>query len=134
MINRHSSNDDRHNYTKLDNDFVRNADQTTKYKAQLRKRKIRRIVCFMIVPVIMIAVLVNVLAKQNDTLLAKEKKKAEVEQQLTELEEQQEMLNLQIKQLEDDEYIAKLLRKEYFLSEEGDIIFVIPEKDDKKDN
>lgn len=44
------------------------------------------------------------------------------------------MLNLQITQLEDDEYIAKLLRKEYFLSEEGDIIFVIPEKEDKKDN
>ena len=134
MTNRHSSNDDRHNYTKLDNDFVRNADQATKYKAQLRKRKIRRIVCFTVVPVIIIAVLFNVLAHQKDTLLVKEKKKAEVEQRLTELEEQQEMLNLQITQLEDDEYIAKLLRKEYFLSEEGDIIFVIPEKEDKKDN
>ena len=134
MTNRHSSNDDRHNYTKLDNDFVRNADQTTKLKAQLRKRKIRRIVCFMVVPVIIIAILMNVISHQKDTLLAKEKKKAEVERQLTKVEEQQEMLNLQIKQLEDDEYVAKLLRKEYFLSEEGDIIFVIPEKEDKKDN
>ncbi|RKJ59809.1 septum formation initiator, partial [Butyricicoccus sp. 1XD8-22] len=40
--------------------------------------------------------------------------------------EQQEMLNLQIAKLEDDEYLAKLARKEYFLSEEGEIIFTIP--------
>lgn len=134
MTDRHSSNDDRQNYTKLDNDYVRNADKATKYKAQLRKRKRRRIVCFLVVPVIIIAFLFNVLAHQKETLQAKEKEKAEVEQQLTQLKEQQEMLNLQITQLEDDEYIAKLLRKEYFLSEEGEIIFVIPEKEDKKDN
>lgn len=134
MTNRHSSNEDRQNYTKLDNDYVRNADKATNYKVQSRKRKMRRIVFFMVVPVIIIAILFNVLAHQKETLLAKEKKKAEVEQQLAELKEQQEMLNLQITQLEDDEYIAKLLRKEYFLSEEGEIIFVIPEKEDKKDN
>ena len=134
MTKRHSSKDDRQNYTKLDNDYVRNADKATNHKVQSRKRKMRRIVFFAVVPVIVIGFLLNVLAHQKETLVVNEKKKVEVEQQLTELKEQQEMLNLQIKQLEDDEYIAKVLRKEYFLSEEDEIIFVIPEKEDKKDD
>ena len=134
MTKRHSSKDDQQNYTKLDNDYVRNADKATNQKVQSRKRKMRRIVFFAVVPVIIIVFLLNVLAHQKETLVVNEKKKVEVEQQLTELKEQQEMLNLQIKQLEDDEYIAKVLRKEYFLSEEDEIIFVIPEKEDKKDD
>lgn len=134
MTKRYSSNNDQQNYTKLDNDYVRNADKATQHKVQSRKRKRRRIVFFAIVPVVILGLLVNVLVHQNETLVIKEKKKEEVEQQLEELKEQQEMLNLQITQLEDDEYIAKLLRKDYFLSEEGEIIFSLPEKDDKKDD
>ena len=48
------------------------------------------------------------------------------------MKEEQDTLNLKIKQLQDDEYIAKLLRKEYYLSEKGEIIFIIPDKEDKK--
>lgn len=134
MTNRHSSNEDQQNYTKLDNDYVRKADKAINLKVQSRKRKIRRIVFFAVVPVIIICILFNVLAHQNEALEEKEKKKVEVEHQLAKLKEEQEQLNLEITQLEDDEYIAKILRKEYFLSEEGEIIFVIPEKEDKKDN
>ena len=57
------------------------------------------------------------LLQQNETLAAKEKSKEEANRHLTELKEEQDTLNLKIKQLQDDEYIAKLLRKEYYLSE-----------------
>ena len=53
--------------------------------------------------------------------------------ELQEVKEQQEMLNLQIAKLEDDEYIAKLARKEYFLSDEGEIIFTIPSDEENED-
>ncbi|EON74655.1 FtsB family cell division protein [Lysinibacillus sphaericus] len=131
MAKRHSSNDEQQNYTKLDNDYVRNTDKAINRKAQSRKRKMRRIVFFAIVPVVIIAFLLNVLSNQSETLEIKEKKKVEVNQHLTELKEEQEILNLKIKQLEDDEYIAKILRKEYFLTKEGEINFVIPEEEDK---
>ncbi|MFY0520667.1 FtsB family cell division protein [Lysinibacillus sp. UGB7] len=131
MAKRHSSNDEQQNYTKLDNDYVRNTDKAINRKAQSRKRKVRRIVFFAIVPVVIIAFLLNVLSNQSETLEIKEKKKVEVNQHLTELKEEQEILNLKIKQLEDDEYIAKILRKEYFLTKEGEINFVIPEEEDK---
>jgi len=134
MTRRHSSNDESQNFTKLDNDYVRNTDRAINRKQQARKRKMRRIVFFAIVPVIIIALLLNVLLQQNETLAAKEKSKEEANRHLTELKEEQETLNLKIKQLQDDEYIAKLLRKEYYLSEKGEIIFIIPDKEDKKDD
>jgi len=134
MTRRHSSKDEHQNYTKLDNDYVRSTDKAINRKVQSRKRKLRRIVFFAIVPVVIIAFLINILVHQSETLAEKEKEKQEATQHLVKVKEDQDSLNLKIKQLEDDEYIAKLLRKEYFLSEEGEIIFIIPDKEDKKDN
>ncbi|MEK5330489.1 MULTISPECIES: FtsB family cell division protein [unclassified Lysinibacillus] len=134
MTKRHSSKDEQQNYTKLDNDYVRNTDKAMNRKVQSRKRKMRRIVFFAIVPVVIIAFLINILVHQSETLAEKEKKKQEATQHLVKVKDEQDSLNLKIKQLEDDEYIAKLLRKEYFLSEEGEIIFIIPDKEDKKDD
>ncbi|WP_337983061.1 FtsB family cell division protein [Lysinibacillus sp. C5.1] len=134
MTRRHSSKDEQKNYTKLDNDYVRNTDKAINRKVQSRKRKMRRIVFFAIAPVVIIAFLLNILAHQSETLATKEKEKEEANQHLMKVKEEQDSLNLKIKQLEDDEYIAKLLRKEYFLSEEGEIIFIMPDKEDKKDD
>ena len=134
MTRRHSSKDEHQNYTKLDNDYVRSTDKAINRKVQSRKRKLRRIVFFAVVPVVIIAFLINILVHQSETLAEKEKQKQEASQHLVKVKEEQDSLNLKIKQLEDDEYIAKLLRKEYFLSEEGEIIFIIPDKEDKKDN
>lgn len=134
MTRRHSSNDEQQNFTKLDNDYVRNTDKAINRKQQARKRKLRRIVFFAIVPVIIIALLLNVLSNQQETLAIKEKSKEEAKHHLSELKEEQDSLNLKIKQLQDDEYIAKLLRKEYYLSEKGEVIFIIPDKEDKKDD
>ncbi|UZM99630.1 hypothetical protein OL548_05635 [Lysinibacillus sp. MHQ-1] len=46
MTRRHSSNDEQQNFTKLDNDYVRNTDKAINRKQQARKRKLRRIVFF----------------------------------------------------------------------------------------
>ncbi|MGE7676072.1 FtsB family cell division protein [Lysinibacillus sp. NPDC094403] len=132
MTKRRSSNDGQQNYTKLDNDYVRNTDKAINRKIQARKRKMRRIAFFAIVPVVIIAFLLNIISNQNETLAAKELKKDEANQHLSELKEERDSLNLKIKQLEDDEYIAKLLRKDYFLSEKGEVIFIIPDEKDKK--
>lgn len=44
MTRRHSSDDEQQNFTKLDNDYVRNTDRAINRKQQARKRKLRRIV------------------------------------------------------------------------------------------
>lgn len=132
MTKRRSSNDRQQNYTKLDNDYVRNTDKAINRKIEGRKRKMRRIAFFAIVPVVIIAVLGNILLNQNETLATKEQEKVEAKGHLSDLKEERESLNLRIKQLEDPEYIAKLLRKEYFLSKEGEINFILPDEKEKK--
>ncbi|MEQ6357433.1 septum formation initiator family protein [Lysinibacillus sp. M3] len=132
MTKRRSSNDRQQNYTKLDNDYVRNTDKAINRKIEGRKRKMRRIAFFAIVPVVIIAVLGNILLNQNETLAAKEQEKVEAKEHLSDLKEERDSLNLKIKQLEDPEYIAKLLRKEYFLSKEGEINFILPDEKEKK--
>ncbi|MER2109286.1 MAG: septum formation initiator family protein, partial [Solibacillus sp.] len=95
-------------------------------------RRRRRLAVFFILATVVIAGLVKANMVQSERLAAKEETKAAVEERLEEALHRQELLNLQIAKLEDDEYIAKLARKEFFLSEEGEIIFTIPNKSDKE--
>ena len=70
---------------------------------------------------------------KSQALAAKENKKVEVLQALEEVQDEHDMLKSQILKLNDDEYIAKLARKEYFLSEDNEIIFAIPENEENDD-
>ena len=54
-----------------------------------------------------------------------------MEETLAKLERKQMILENEIVKLNDDEYIAKLARSEYFLSDKGEIIFNIPEPEKK---
>nr|WP_301285959.1 septum formation initiator family protein [Lysinibacillus endophyticus] len=89
---------------------------------------------FSIVASVILIFLIKTNINQNEKLAQKEQQKEEVLAQLEEVKEKQELLNLQIAKLEDDEYIAKLARKEFFLSEDGEIIFTIPDDDKSKEN
>ena len=118
----------------LNNDYVRSNEEKAKQK---RKRAIfrrRRIALYLAVAGIILFLLTDLLFYQKDRLAIKEAEKQALEEQLADVQEQQEMLKLQIAKLEDDEYIAKLARKEYFLSDEGEIIFTIPKEDKEEED
>ncbi len=120
------------NVQSLNNDYVRSNPQAkvqAKGKQAVLRR--RRMTVFFILAVAVIGFLVNVNVSQNEKLVVKSEQKAVVTEALNEVTAQQEMLNLQIMKLEDDEYIAKLARKEFFLSEEGEYIFTIPKAVEK---
>lgn len=120
------------NVQQLNNDYVRSNPQArAKIKAKIAVRRRRRLAVFFIFATIVIAGLVKANMVQNERLAAKEESKAAVTEKLDEAMQRQELLNLQIAKLEDDEYIAKLARKEFFLSEEGEIIFTIPNTSEK---
>jgi cell division protein DivIC len=71
---------------------------------------------------------------QSSTLDKKLAQKRHLEQELTQLKKQQQILKEDIVKLNDDDYLAKLARKEYFFSETGEIIFNIPEENEGKNN
>ncbi len=119
----------------LDNDYVRSsAEQLKKQQIKQRQKVLsrRRLAVFFVFAAVVCIALVSAMMNQNTRLAEKEEEKRQAQEELAAIKDQQEMLKLQITKLEDDEYIAKLARKEYFLSEDGEIIFTIP-KEDKKE-
>ena len=116
---------------KLNNDNIDAANKEALKLARMRVGRNRRLATFFVIAVIVIGFLGKTLMDQNERLEAKQHILKEREEELVEVLEIQDLLKLQIAKLDDDEYIAKLARKEYFLSEKGEIIFTIP--DESKD-
>ena len=71
--------------------------------------------------------MVSTLISQSSVLEKKGAEHGELKQELAGLKKKQVILNEEIVKLNDDEYIAKLARRDYFLSEGDEIIFNLPE-------
>ena len=113
---------------KLNNDNIDAANKEAKKLARIRATRNRRLAAAFVILLLIIGILGNTLMNQNERLEEKRQILKEREEELVQAIETQELLKLQLAKLDDDEYIAKLARKEYFLSEEGEIIFTIPDK------
>lgn len=131
-VNNHR-NEEKRNIASINKDYVRSVERQEKRQKAHKVRLFRRLAAFAVVVVVVMGWLTYTMVNQSRVLAAKEEKKEQAQQTLEEVKDQQDMLNSQILKLNDDEYIGKLLRKEYFLSEEGEIIFAIPEKEENKD-
>ncbi|MFJ8066753.1 septum formation initiator family protein [Psychrobacillus sp. NPDC096426] len=112
-------------------DYVRSIERQENRKKAKKIRLFRRLAAFGIMSMALIGFLISTLLNSNHTLEEKRLQKEKVSEELAKVQEEQEMLKLQISKLNDDEYIGKLLRKEYFLSEEGEIIFTLPDAKEK---
>lgn len=124
------NNRQQNNVRTLENDYVRSSDSKAQYKKRQKILFRRRIFVFGLLATVTLVLLVSTYITQNNRLEEKQKQKDEIVAKLDSVKEQQDTLKLQIAKLEDDEYIAKLARKEYFLSDDGEIIFTIPDEDE----
>ncbi|MEK3973216.1 MULTISPECIES: FtsB family cell division protein [Psychrobacillus] len=115
----------------INTDYLRSVQRRDSRIKSKKVRLLRRLVSFFIVSIAVIGFLVTILVNSHQTLAEKKEQQVQVEEELAKAQEDQEMLKIQISKLNDDEYIGKLLRKEFFLSEEGEIIFSLPEESDK---
>ncbi|MCG7337455.1 septum formation initiator family protein [Sporosarcina sp. ACRSM] len=121
----------------IETEYVRSLQKKASRKHARKIRLYRRLTVFAIVAAIILVGMTQMYMKQKQVLEAKELEKMEMISQLEEVQQEQETLKRQLVKLDDDDYIAKLARKDYFLSENNEIIFSIPEnkkKTDKKDN
>lgn len=118
------------NVASINKDYVRSVERQEKRQKAHKVRLFRRLGFFALLVVVVLSWLTMTMFSQKNALAAKEQQKIEAKQELVDILEEQEMLKSQIVKLNDDEYIAKLARKEYFLSDEGEIIFSIPENED----
>ncbi|CAM5212388.1 Cell division protein DivIC OS=Ureibacillus acetophenoni OX=614649 GN=SAMN05877842_12337 PE=4 SV=1 [Ureibacillus acetophenoni] len=114
----------------LQNDYVRATDEELKSSNRQKILLRRRLLAFGIIASAILVFFISTIFTQDQRIAKKEQEKTEALAKLEKVKEQQEMLNLQIAKLEDDDYIAKLARKEYFLSDDGEIIFTIPDDEE----
>jgi cell division protein DivIC len=117
----------------IQTEYVRSLQKKETRKNAQKVRLYRRLTVFAIAAAIILGGLTNMLINQKHALAEKELQKVEVLAQLEGVQEEQEMLKRQLVKLNDDDYIAKLARKEYFLSEKNEIIFSIPKNKKKTD-
>lgn len=118
----------------INSEYVRSVQKKKKRQHAQRVRLYRRLAAFAVIASLIIGFLVHSLLESQRTLAEKKATQIEVEQSLAETTEEKESLELQIAKLNDDEYIGKLLRKDYFLSEENELIFTLPKDDQEKES
>lgn len=118
---------------KIESNYVLQREQQEHTHVKRRRGLIRRLTFYGICAAILSVLAAITLISQAEALEKKSAEKERVESKLTQLKKDGKLLKEEIIKLEDDEYIAKLARKEYFLSEKGEIIFNLPEKEENRD-
>lgn len=120
------------NVAKIQTSYAEQFVHDERTAAKKRKLLYRRLAAFFIFVTVVSYFVMSSLFAQSATLDRKMEEKKALESKLANLEKEQEMLEEEIVKLNDDEYLAKLARRDYFLSGENEIIFNLPEK--KKDS
>jgi cell division protein DivIC len=116
------------NVSKIETTYVKQQEYAEIASARKRKLLARRLAIFVVFASVLSYLMISSTLSQTTKLNAKIAQKKELNHQLTELKMQQDILNENIIKLNDDDYIAKLARKEYFFSEKNEIIFNIPDE------
>ncbi len=123
------------NIARIENQYVQQREKAGIAETRKRKLLFRRLAVFALFASIISYLMISTFISQTAALEKKQADKAQLEQKLAKLQKKQEILDEEIVKLNDDEYIAKLARKEYFLSEKNEIIFNLPkEKKDSQDS
>ncbi len=121
----------RRNVAKIESTYVKEKEYAEMETTRKRKLLIRRLGLFFTFAAFTAYFMISSILSQTAALEGKMAQKHQLEKDFSGLKKQQEYLKEDIVKLNDDDYIAKLARKEYFLSEKNEIIFNLP-KDGKE--
>jgi cell division protein DivIC len=114
--------------TQLNTEYVSMQQNMQENSKRKRVGLIRRLTAFGVLVAAVSIIMVSTLISQASAISNKEKEKAELKEQLVQLERKEKDLRQEVVKLNDEEYIKKIARKDYFLSEEGEIIFNVRDR------
>ena len=113
--------------TQLRNEYTQTKTVQAHRENKFRKQRKRRVASIAVVSGLFIAGLSMNLVKNTQLISDLDAQKVAAAEELEHVEATQENLQNEVKKLQDDEYIAKLARSQYYLSKEGEIVFSFPE-------
>lgn len=113
--------------TQLKNDYTQ-SKTVEAYRDHKHKRTLKRRVAgiMALASVLIISLGMNIFNNTRQLAQMDNEKVASAEE-LKQVEKTQENLEAETKKLEDEEYIAKLARSQYYLTKDGEIVFSFPE-------
>lgn len=120
------------NVAKIETSYVQQQEYSDHAAAKKKKKLYRRLSVFFVFALFVAYSMVSSILSQASSLDEKVAQKKQLDNQLTALKNQQNSLKQEISNLNNDDYIAKLARKEYFLSNKDEIIFNIPDGNKEK--
>jgi cell division protein DivIC len=120
------------NVAKIQTTYLQQQEIADIATARKRKLLMRRLSMFTAFAIFVSYFMISSLLSQSAAIDAKAAQKKQMDKQLSELKKQQDILKEDIIKLNDDDYIAKLARKEYFFSDKNEIIFNLPEDKEGK--
>lgn len=113
--------------TQLKNEYTKTKTVQAHRENKFRKQRKRRIASIAVISGLFIAGLSMNLVKNTQLISDLDAQKVAAAEELDHVEATQENLQNEVKKLQDDDYIAKLARSQYYLSKEGEIVFSFPE-------
>jgi cell division protein DivIC len=120
------------NVAKIQTSYAQEREFMELSTTKTRKLVIRRLAMFALFAATFSYFMVSTLLSQAAALEEKKVEKSQLEQDFSDLKQKQSMLKEEVIKLNDDEYIAKLARKDYFFSDKNEIIFNLPEEKKEK--
>ncbi|WP_026583006.1 FtsB family cell division protein [Bacillus sp. J33] len=116
------------NVAKMETSYVRQQEAAEISAGRRKKLLFRRLAAFFTMAAAISVFMISTLVSQSAALESKVEEKNRLDKELAELKKKEVILEEEIVKLNDDEYIAKLARKDYFLSDNNEIIFSLPEE------
>ncbi|MFS0865401.1 FtsB family cell division protein [Fredinandcohnia sp. 179-A 10B2 NHS] len=113
------------NVTQLQSTYIEKYQQEEQMLSVKRRGLIRRLIAFSIIAALISYVVISTMVSQHKAMNEKQEQKEKLQEQLTTLKDEQVILEEEIVKLNNDEYIEKIIRRDYFLSKEGEIIFKV---------
>ncbi|MEG0497570.1 MAG: septum formation initiator family protein [Carnobacterium sp.] len=115
------------NVARLQNDYTK-AKTLQAHREQKKKRKMRmRATIILLIGSFVIIFLSFKIFSNVQSISKMETEKQQAEVTLKDTKQEHEQLQTQIKRLEDEDYVAKIARSQYYLSKDNEIIFSLPE-------
>lgn len=118
---------------KIENEYTKEQVRINRLNRKSSKIVRKRMTVFGGILLAILLFLTLLLFMQMNTNRALKQEQAKQTVELEKLKDKEIALKERLKQLNSKEYIEKIARSEYFLSNDGEVIFKIPEKDKKED-
>ncbi|MGN0973347.1 MAG: septum formation initiator family protein [Bacilli bacterium] len=103
----------------------------TKKKSKIKNR--RRLLFLCTGSIVLIVVLCLAVGNCWVEIFDKYQEKRELENKLVELKEKEEELKVDVKKMQDPDYVARYAREKYLYSKDGEIVIQIPDDEESSE-